>query len=98
MKQNGHYISENQNLTLCTSVPQNAKNIPKKHQICATFDVNQLTASLTRKISSRSPILDDILQSFLDRVTQQRILKDKLFDHQLVYCARKIPKNKKRWS
>ena len=74
------------------------KKTPKKHQIHATFDVNQLTVGLSRKISSRSPILDDILQSFLDRVTQRRLLKDKLFDHQLVYCARKIPKNKKRWS
>ena len=41
---------------------------------------------------------DNILASFPNRVTQQGILKDKLFDHQLIYYARKIPKNKKKRS
>lgn len=43
-------------------------------------------------------MIDNILANFPNRVTQQGILKDKLFDHQLVYYARKNPKNKKKGS
>lgn len=95
MWQNVHYISENQNLTLCTSVPNDAKKILKKYEFFTTFDLNQLIVSPTRITCSSSLIIDNILAGFPDIVTQQRILNGRLFDHQLIYCARKISKTKR---
>ena len=44
---------------------------------------------------SSSSIIDHILASFPDRVTQQRIVNVRLPDHQLTYCTRKITRIKR---
>ena len=57
---------------------------------CTMFGLKQLIESPTRITCSSSSIIDHILASFPDRVTQQGILNVGLSDHQLIYCTRKI--------
>ena len=51
--------------------------------------------SLTRIICSSSSIIDHILASFPDRVTQQGTLNVGLSDQQLIYCTRKFTRIKR---
>ena len=59
------------------------------------FDLKQLIEITTRITYSNSSIIDHILASFPNRVTQREILNVGLSDHQLIYCARKITKIKR---
>ena len=59
------------------------------------FGLKQLIESPTRITCSSSSIIDHILASFPDRVTQQGILNVGLSDHQLIYCTRKITRIKR---
>ena len=58
------------------------------------FDINQLIVSPPRITYSNCSTIANILASLPDRVTQ-RILVVRLFDHQLIYCTRKIVKTKR---
>ena len=53
------------------------------------FGLEQLIESPTRITCSSSSVIDHILASFPDRVTQRGILNVGLSDHQLIYCTRK---------
>ena len=57
--------------------------------------LKQLIESPTRITCSSSSIIDHILASLSDRVTQQEILNVGLSDHQLIYCTRKITRIKR---
>ena len=59
------------------------------------FGLKQLIEITTRITYSNSSIIDHILASFPNRVTQREILNVGLSDHQLIYCARKITKIKR---
>ena len=59
------------------------------------FGLKQLIESPTRITGSSSSIIDHILASFPNRVTQQWILNVELSDHQLIYCTRKITRIKR---
>ena len=59
------------------------------------FGIKQLIESPTRITCSSSSIIDHILASFPDRVTQRGILNVRLSDHQLIYCTRKITRIKR---
>ena len=59
------------------------------------FGLKQLIESPTRITCSSSSIIDHILASFPDRVTQRGILNVRLSDHQLIYCTRKITRIKR---
>ena len=52
--------------------------------------LEQLIESPTRITCSSSSVIDHILASFPDRVTQRGILNVGLSDHQLIYGTRKI--------
>ena len=62
---------------------------------CTMFGLKQLIEITTRITYSNSSIIDHILASFPNRVTQREILNVGLSDHQLIYCARKITKIKR---
>ena len=85
--QNGHYVFQKHNLLSCHSVPNDVKNY---FDFCTMFGLKQLIESPTRITCSSSCIIDHILASFPDRVTQREILNVGLSDHQLIYCKRKI--------
>ena len=90
--QNGHYVFQKHNLLSCHSVPNDVKNY---FNFCTMFGLKQLIESPTRITCSSSSIIDHILASFPDRVTQQGILNVGLSDHQLIYCTRKITRIKR---
>ena len=54
------------------------------------FGRKETIESPTRITCSSSSIIDHILASFPNRVTQRGILNVGLSDHQLTYCTRKI--------
>ena len=85
--QNGHYIFQKHNFLSCLSVPNDVKYC---FDFCPMFGLKHLIESPTRITCSSSSIIDHILASFLDRVTQQETLNVGLSDHQLIYCTRKI--------
>ena len=85
--QNGHYVFQKRNLLSCHSVSNDVKNY---FDFCTVFGLKQLIESSTRITCSSSSIIDHILVSFPDRVTQREILNVGLSDHQLIYCTRQI--------
>ena len=90
--QNGHYVFQKHNFFSCLSVPNDVKNY---FDFCTMFGLKQLIESPTRIICSSSSIIDHILASFPNRVTQRGILNVGLSDHQLIYCTRKITRIKR---
>ena len=59
------------------------------------FGLNQLNESPTRITWSSSSIIDQILLSFPDRLTQPEILNVGLFDQQLIHCTKKFNRIKR---
>ena len=85
--QNGHYVFQKHNLLSCQSVPNGVKNYFDFWQL---FGLTQLIESPTRIPCGSASIIDHILASFCDRVTQWKISNVGLSDHHLIYCTRKI--------
>ena len=59
------------------------------------FGLKQLTEVPTRVTCSSSTIIDHILASFPDRVSQQGVIDVGISDHQIMYCTRKISRIKR---
>ena len=59
------------------------------------FSLHQLIKVPTRTTCSSATIIDHILSSYSDRVTQQGIIDIGLSDHQLTFRTRKISGIKK---
>ena len=91
--QNGYCMFHNHSLISCHSVPNDVKNY---FDFCIMFAVKQLIESPTRITCSSSSIIDHILASFPDRITQREILNFGLSDHQLICCLRRITRIKRR--
>ena len=91
LSQNGHYVFQKQNLLSFHSVPNDVKNY---FEFCTMFGLKQLIKSPTRIACSNS-IIDQILASFPDRVTQQGIINVGLSDPKLIQCRRKITRIKR---
>ena len=87
MWQNGHYVFQKHNLLSCHSVPNDVKNY---FDFCTMFGLKQLIESPTQITCSSSSIINHILASFPNRVTQRGVLNVGLSDHQQMYCTRKI--------
>ena len=54
--------------------------------------LKQLIKVSTRTTTSSSTIIDQILGSYPERVTQCGVIDINFSDHQLIYCKRKIPR------
>ena len=63
-------------------------------QFCSLYGLEQLIKSPTRVICSTSSLIDHILTTFPERVSQQGIIDVGLSDHQLIYCTRKFSRTK----
>ena len=92
MWQNGHYVIQKHNLLSCQSVPNDVKNYL---DICTIFGLKQLIENPILITWSSSSIIDHILASFANRVTQRGILNLGLYHHQLIYCTLKITRMKR---
>ena len=58
------------------------------------FGLKQLIEVPTRVTCSSSIIIDHILASFPNRVSQQGVIDVGLSDHQIIYCTRKTSRIK----
>ena len=84
-------ITLQNNLLQSQSIPSDIK---KYCEFCTMFGLKQLTEVLTR-VTSSSTIIDHILASFPNRVSQQGVIDVGLSDHQFIYCTRKISRIKR---
>ena len=82
-----HHPFQKQNLLSPQLV---ANDVEVYFDFCTMFGLNQLNESPTRITWSSSSIIDQILLSFPDRVTQPEILNVGLFDQQLIHCTKKL--------
>ena len=69
------------------SIPSDVKSY---YEFCTFFSLHQLIKAPTRITCNSAAIIDHILASYPERVTQQGIIDVGLSDHQLVFCTRKI--------
>ena len=58
------------------------------------FCLHQLIKVLKRITCNNAIIIDHILASYPERVTQQNIIDVGLSDHQIIFCTRKIARIK----
>ena len=64
------------------------------HEYCTLFDLKQLIKCPTCAKCNSSSILDNVLASFPDRVSQSCLIDAGILDHQLIYCTRKTARIK----
>ena len=89
---NDSYILAKKNILNNKSVPSDVKSYQK---FCTFFELRQLIIIPTRITTGSSTIIDHILASFPERVTQSAVIDIGLSDHQLIYCTRKISRIKR---
>ena len=89
---NNSYIFQKNNLLQSQSMPSDIK---KYYELCAMFGLKQLIEVPTHVTCSSSTIIDYILASFPNRVSQQGVIDVGLSDHQIIYCTRKISRIKR---
>ena len=86
------YIFQKNNLLQSQSF---LSDIKKYYEFCTMFGLKQLTEVPTRVTCNSSTIIDHILASFPNRVSQQGVTDVGLSDHQIIYCTRKISRIKR---
>ena len=59
-------------------------------QFCSMYGLEQLIKSPTQVTCSTFSLIDYILTTFPERVSQPGIIDVELSDHQLIYCTRKF--------
>ena len=83
---------EKKNILNSKSITSDVKSY---HEFCIFFGLKQLIKVPTRTTTSSSTIIDHILASYPQRVTQCGVIDISLSDHQLIYCTRKISRIKR---
>ena len=89
---NDSYILEKKNILNSKSILSDGKSY---HECCTLFGLKQLIKVPKRTTTSSSTIIDYILASYPERVTQCGVTDVSLSDHQLIYCTRKISRIKR---
>ena len=84
---NDSYILGKQSILNSKSIPSNFKSYS---EFCTFFGLKQFIKVPTRTTTSSSTIIDHILSSYKERVTQCGVIDISLSDHELIYCTRKI--------
>ena len=90
---NDSYILAKKNILNNKSVPSDVKSY---QEFCTFFGLKQLIIVPTRVTTGSSTIIDHVLASFPERVTQSGVIDISLSDHQLIYCTRKIYRIKRK--
>ena len=74
---------------------KNLDSVTKKnHEYCTLFGLKRLIKCATRVTSNSSSIVDHVLASFPDRVSQSGVIDVDISDHELIYCTRKTARIK----
>ena len=89
---NDSYIWPKKNILNNKSVPSDVKSY---QEFCIFFGLKQLIIVRTKVTTGSSTIIDHVLASFPERVTQSGVIDIGLSDHQLIYCTRKISRIKR---
>ena len=83
-----------QNHTGCKSntlVSATVSNDVKNYlQFCTMFGITQIIKSPTRITCGSTSLIDHILASLPDRISQEVVMNLGLSDHQLIYCIRNL--------
>ena len=82
---NNKYVFGKCSITISNTI---LYDVRKYHKLCNCFSLKQRISSPTRIICSSSTIIDHILASFPNRVSQRVILDIRISDHQLTFCTR----------
>ena len=89
---NDSYIFSKKGIINNESFPSDVKS---SYEYCTYFSLHQLIKVPTRITCNSATIIDHILASYPERVTQQGIIDVGLSDHQLIFCTRKISRIKR---
>ena len=89
---NDSCILAKKNILNNKSVPSDLKSY---QEFCTFFGLKQLIIVPTRVTTGSSTIIEHVLASFPERVTQSGVIDIGLSDHQLIYCTRKISRIKR---
>ena len=75
----------------CSTIVSNTipYDVRKYQKFCNVFNLKQLISCPTCVTSSSSTIIDHILRSYPDRVSQKGIIDIEISDHRLIFCTRK---------
>lgn len=63
-------------------------------EFCSLHGLKQLITSPTRVTETTSSLLDHVLTNSCDRVSQSGVIDIGISDHQIIYCTRKITREK----
>ena len=88
---NNKYVFEKCSTIVSNTIPYDVR---KYQEFCNVFNLKQLISCPTRITCSSSTIIDHILASYPDRVSQKGIIDIGISDHQLIFCTRKTLKTK----
>ena len=83
---NNKNVSEKCLTTVSKTIPYDVR---KYQESCNFFSLKQLISCPTHISCSSSTIIDNILASYPDRVSQKRIIDIELSDRRLLFCTRK---------
>ena len=86
---NNKYVFEKCSTIVSNTIPYDVR---KYQEFCNVFNLKQLISCPTRITCSSSTIIDHILASYPDRVSQKGIIDIGISDHQLIFCTRKTLK------
>ena len=88
---NNKYVFEKCSATVSNTIPYDVR---KYQEFCNIFGFRQLISCPTRISRCSSTIIDHILASYPDRVSDKGIIDIGISDHQLIFCTRKTLKSK----
>ena len=81
---------ENKNI-----IKDNKKSSEKKYlEFCKTFGLKQWINSQTRVTPKTSTYIDHLLTNANEKITQRGIINIGSSDHQMIFCTRKIKRDK----
>ena len=88
---NNSYVFEKCSTIVSNTIPYDVR---KYQELCNVFNLKQLISCPTRITCSSSTIIDRILASYPNRVSQKGIIDIGISDHRLIFCTRKTLKTK----
>ena len=89
---NDSYVFSKKDMLNNKSIPSDLKSY---YEFCTFFSLHQLMEVPTRITCNSATIIDHILASYPERVTQQGIIDVGLSDHQLIFCTIKLSRIKR---
>ena len=88
------YILGDLNINLINNQKHTPNGIKQYQEFCSLHGLKQLITSPTRVTENSSSLLDHVLTTFTDRVSQSGVVDTGLSGHQLIYCTRKVNRTK----